>query len=180
MDTVSIMAAGGVPAQKPSEPVSGGVFREVMRRFPTGVTVVTTLVDGVPYGFTANAFASVSAEPPTILICVNREASAHPMISQASIFCVNILALEQVELARRFADKSTRSHRFDGIATHVESTGAPVLDGVLAFLDCRLTEEHTAGTHTVFLGEVIAGGTRPGKPLGYFDADYRDFGLDAD
>lgn len=151
-----------------------------MRRFATGVTIVTTVVDGVPYGFTANAFASVSADPPTILICVNREASAHPMISQASIFCVNILALEQAGIARRFADRAARAHRFDGVGTHTEETGAPVLDGVLAFLDCRLTEEHTAGTHTVFLGEVVAAGTRPGKPLGYFDGDYRDFGLDAE
>ena len=160
--------------------VSQRDFREAMRRFPTGVTVVTTIVGGDPYGFTANAFTSVSLDPPTVLICVNREASAHPVISESSVFCVNILALEQRELARRFADKAARAHRFDGVSTHTEVTGAPVLDGVLAFLDCRLTEEHTAGTHTVFLGEVLAAGTRPGKPLGYFAADYRDFGLEAD
>jgi flavin reductase len=152
-------------------------FRDAMRRFATGVTVVTTLVDGVPHGFTANAFASVSADPPTVLICVNRDASAHPLISRSSIFCVNILALEQRELARRFADKSMRATRFDNLATHPAATGAPVIDGTLAYLDCRLAEEYTAGTHTVFLGTVVASGARTGKPLGYFDADYRDLGL---
>lgn len=150
-----------------------------MRRFPTGVTVVTTLVDGVPHGFTANAFASVSAEPPTVLICVNRDASAHPQISRSSIFCVNVLSLEQREIARRFADKAARATRFDGLATHAAATGAPVIDGVLAYLDCRLAEEYTAGTHTLFLGTVVGSGTRSGKPLGYFDADYRDFGIHA-
>ena len=141
--------------------------------------MVTTLVDGAPHGFTANAFASVSAEPPTVLICVNRDASAHPLISQSSIFCVNILALEQRELARRFADSSARATRFNGLAVRAAATGAPVIEGVLAFLDCRLVEEYTAGTHTLFLGTVVASGTRTGRPLGYFDAGYRDFGLHA-
>lgn len=181
MDTVSIMGAralGGPPANPP-ETVSGAAFRDAMRRFPTGVTVVTTRIDGVAHGFTANAFASVSAEPPTVLICVNRDASAHPLISQSSIFCVNVLSLEQRELARRFADSAMRASRFDGLTVHAAATGAPVIDGVLAYFDCRLAEEYTAGTHTVFLGTVVASGTRAGKPLGYFDAGYRDFGLHA-
>ncbi len=179
MDTVSIMAARALdgPPASPPDAISGEDFREAMRRFATGVTVVTTLVDGAPHGFTANAFASVSARPPTVLICVNRDASAHPLISRSSIFCVNILALEQHELARRFADSALRALRFKDLATRAAATGAPVIDGALAYLDCRLTEEHTAGTHTVFLGTVVASGTRAGKPLGYFDAEYRDFGL---
>jgi flavin reductase len=171
-------ALDGPPAGLP-DAVSEDDFRKAMRRFATGVTVVTTLVDGVPHGFTANAFAGVSAQPPTVLICVNRDASAHPLISRAAIFCVNILALEQRDLARRFADSTLRATRFNDLTTHAAATGAPVIDGTLAYLDCRLTEEHTAGTHTVFLGTVVATGTRAGKPLGYFDAAYRDFGLHA-
>lgn len=155
--------------------VSALDFRAAMRRFPTGVTIVTTVVKGKPYGFTANAFTSVSIDPPTILICVNRQASAHPMISQSSIFCVNILAREQVEIARRFADPALRSARFEGIATHAAATGAPVIDDVLAFVDCELAEEQTAGTHTIFLGTVVATGVRDGDPLGYYNADYRNF-----
>jgi len=158
--------------------VSSNGFRAAMRRFPTGVTIVTTVVDGKPYGFTANAFTSVSAEPPMVLICVNREASAHPMIAQSSIFCVNILSLEQTEIAKRFADHAARHDRFARVKTTVATTGAPVIEGALAFVDCRLAEEHTAGTHTVFIGSVVASGTRAGSPLGYFDAEYRDFGLE--
>lgn len=153
-------------------------FREAMRRFPTGVTIVTTLADGVPYGFTANAFTSVSADPPMVLICVNREASAHPMISRSSIFCVNILAAGQEEVAKVFADHARRTDRFQGIATRRAATGAPVIDGCLAYVDCRLAEEHSAGTHTVFLGEVLDTGAIDGRPLGYVNGTYRDFGID--
>jgi flavin reductase (DIM6/NTAB) family NADH-FMN oxidoreductase RutF len=153
-------------------------FRAAMRRFPTGVTIVTTLADGVPYGFTANAFTSVSLDPPMVLICVNREASAHPMIARSSIFCVNILAAGQAEVAKLFADHSRRTDRFAGIATRPAATGSPVIDGCLAYVDCRLAEEHTAGTHTVFIGEVVDSGAGAGRPLGYLNAGYRDFGID--
>jgi flavin reductase (DIM6/NTAB) family NADH-FMN oxidoreductase RutF len=149
-----------------------------MRRFPTGVTIVTTLADGVPYGFTANAFTSVSADPPMVLICVNREASAHPMISRASIFCVNILAAGQAEIAKLFADHGRRTDRFEGLSTRRAATGAPVIDGCLAYVDCRLAEEHTAGTHTLFLGEVLDTGSIDGRPLGYLNGAYRDFGIE--
>jgi len=148
-----------------------------MRRFPTGVTIVTTVHDGQPYGFTANAFTSVSVDPPMVLICVNREASSHPMIAESGIFCVNILASDQVAIAQRFADKSAREDRFAGLPTHSLETGSPVIDGALAFVDCRLAEEHTAGTHTVFIGAVVASGSRSGAPLGYFNAGYREFGV---
>ena len=152
----------------------GVAFRTVMRRFATGVTVVTTTVDGVPKGFTANSFASVSAEPPTILICVNRQARSHPLIARASHFCVNILGLDQRDVAERFASRST-AEPFAGIDYRSERTGSPVFADSLAFLDCKLAEEHSAGTHTIFLGEVVACGSREGSPLGYFNAAYRDF-----
>lgn len=153
-------------------------FRDAMRRFPTGVTIVTTLADGTPFGFTANAFTSVSADPPMVLICVNREASAHPMIARSSVFCVNILSSEQTDIAKLFADHARRADRFAGLQTHAATTGAPIIDGCIAYVDCRLSEEHTAGTHTVFIGEVVDSGVSPGKPLGYLNADYRDFCID--
>ena len=112
-----------------------------------------------------------------VLVCVNREASAHPIISQSSVFCVNILSKSQTEIAKRFADHARRADRFSGLRTHPAVTGAPVIDGSLAYVDCRLSEEHTAGTHTVFIGEVVDCEALPGSPLGYFDAGYRDFGI---
>jgi flavin reductase (DIM6/NTAB) family NADH-FMN oxidoreductase RutF len=151
-------------------------FRAVMRRFPTGVTIVTTLGDdGKPKGFTANAFASVSLEPPMVLVCVNRLARSHPMIALSEKFCVNILTLEQEEWAVRFALRD-RGDPFEHLAYHPGSTGSPIIDGALGYLDCELAEEHSAGTHTIFLGNVIGCGYRDGVPLGYFDAGYRDFG----
>ena len=149
-------------------------FRLALRRFPTGVTIVTTMLEERPKGFTANAFASVSLEPPMVLICVNRQARSHPIISQAGRFCVNILALEQAALAKRFATRGTPDP-FGDTAYHLASTGSPVIEGSLAYLDCLLAEEHSAGTHTVFIGEVVACGARDGAPLGYFNKDYRDF-----
>jgi flavin reductase (DIM6/NTAB) family NADH-FMN oxidoreductase RutF len=150
-------------------------FKAVLRRFPTGVTIVTTLVDERPKGFTANAFSSVSLEPPMVLVCVNRQARTHPLIAQSGKFCVNLLRLEQAELALRFATPSL-GEPFAGLTYRAEATGAPVLDGTLGYLDCELAEEHSAGTHTIFLGGVVACGSQDGAPLGYFNAGYRDFG----
>ena len=151
-------------------------FRAAMRRFVTGVSIVTTSLDDRIHGFTVNAFASVSAEPPTVLICVNRIATAHPLIAASQRFCVNILALEQRALAERFAGGEPRS-RFEGVAYRIGPSGSPVLDGTVAHVDCRVTEELTASTHTIFLGEVLEAGSRDGAPLGYFDRAYRDFGI---
>ncbi len=147
-----------------------------MRRFATGVTIVTTVHHDRNHGFTANAFASVTSDPPTVLVCVNRGAASHEMIAQSAIFCVNILALEGQEIAQRFA-RSSVGDKFDGVPYRSGTTGAPILQDALAYFDCTLFEEHVAGTHTVFLGRVVEVGSHRGSPLGYFDGDYRDFGL---
>jgi flavin reductase (DIM6/NTAB) family NADH-FMN oxidoreductase RutF len=154
---------------------SSEAFKAAMRRFATGVAVVTTTHDERIHGFTANAFASVSAEPPMVLICVNRNARAHPLISTSQRFCVNILALEQQALAEQFAGGEPQT-RFDGVAYRLGPSGSPVLAGTLAYVDCTLGEELTAGTHTIFLGNVIEAGERSGAPLGYYDRHYRNFG----
>ncbi len=154
--------------------MSQGDFRQAMRRFPTGVTIVTTLLDGKPKGFTANAVTSVSADPPTILICVNRQSRTHPLISQAGRFCINLLRLDQRDLAERFAAREA-SDPFETLPFTPGPTGAPILPGVLAYLDCELSEEYSAGTHTIFIGAVLGSGFSDGSPLGYFNAAYRDF-----
>ncbi len=146
-----------------------------MRRFATGVAVVTTTLNGHIHGFTANAFASVTADPPTVLICVNRNAHAHPLISASARFCVNILAAEQKALAEQFAGGEPQT-RFDGVVYQFGPSGSPVLAGTLAYVDCLMSEELTSGTHTIFLGTVIEAGDRSGDPLGYYDRGYRNFG----
>ena len=149
-----------------------------MRHVPTGVTVITTLHDDNDAGFTANAFASVSADPPMLLICVNRSASSHGLISASGVFCVNLLALEQQAIAEKFAGGDPKE-RFSGVALERGLLGTAIIAGSLAYFECRLAEEHTAGTHTIFIGEVVACDSRSGEPLGYYHRTYRDFGLSA-
>ena len=159
-----------------ARPVDAATFKSAMRHYPTGVTVVTSLREGEPRGMTLNAFASVSAEPPTVLVCVNREARSYLYIATSRIFCINLLAHEQVELAHRFSGK-TREHQFDDIGYDTAETGAPVLRGTIGYFDCAVTHEHHAGSHSIFIAEVVACHTRAGAPLGYYNGAFADFGM---
>jgi flavin reductase len=150
-----------------------------MRHFPTGVTVVTSLREAEPRGLTVSAFASVSADPPMVLICINREARSYLYISSSKVFCVNILAGSQRDLAERFAGK-LREHQFDGVQYDVDVTGAPVLRGTVAHLDCEVAEEHHAGSHSIFIGRVLSARSRTGSPLGYYNGEFHDFGIRID
>ncbi len=159
--------------------LDAATFKHAMRRVPTGVTVVTTLKDGVPHGITVNAFASVSADPPMLLVCVNREARSFLLISTSRIFCVNVLAGEQRELAEHFAGR-VRERQFDAVGYRIDATGAPVLAGTIAHFDCELVEEHHAASHAIMIGRVLSCATRPGSPLGYFNGGFHDFGIQVD
>ena len=160
-----------------SVPVSIDAFKAAMRRFATGVTIVTTRDQDAIHGFTVNAFASVTAEPPTVLVCVNRTARAHPIITASGAFCVNILALEQQPLAEKFQGGEPHE-RFEGVVHRSGPSGSPILDGVLAYVDCAVDEELNSGTHTIFIGRVLEAGEREGAPLGYFDRAYRNFAIE--
>ena len=150
-----------------------------MRHFPTGVTVVTSMREGEPRGVTVSAFASVSVDPPLVLICINREARSYLYISSSQVFCVNILAGDQQDLAERFAGK-LREHQFDGVEYDVDVTGAAVLRGTVAHLDCEVAEEHHAGSHSIFIGRVVSAKSHTGSPLGYYNGDFHDFGIRID
>ncbi|MDQ2873047.1 MAG: flavin reductase family protein [Candidatus Eremiobacteraeota bacterium] len=154
-------------------------FRQVMRHYPTGVCVVTSLRNGEPRGVTVNAFASVSAEPPMVLICINREARSYLYISSSKIFCVNILSGSQRDLAERFSGRLPDG-QFDGVDYGVDATGAAVLGGTVAHLDCEVSEEHHAGSHSIFIGRVLSCDSRAGSPLGYYNGDFHDFHLRID
>jgi len=156
--------------------VTAKEFKAAMRHFPTGVTVVTSLKDGEPRGLTVSSFASVSVDPPMVLICINREARSYLYISTSKIFCVNFLAGNQRALAERFAGK-LRENQFAGIEYDVDATGAAVLRGTVAHLDCEVVEEHHAGSHSIFIGRVLSCISRPGSPLGYYNGEFRDFGI---
>ncbi len=146
-------------------------FRNALAQYATGVTVVTTLdCDGSPRGFTANSFTSVSLDPPLVLVCVSRRVNSYPVLTQSGDFVVNILAQGQRALSQQFASKA--SDKFAGVAWTPSATGAPILDGALAWLECRPWRRVTAGDHAVLIGEVIDLGSNPGEPLAYFGSAY--------
>jgi flavin reductase (DIM6/NTAB) family NADH-FMN oxidoreductase RutF len=147
-------------------------FRTALRSFATGVTVVTTRdSEGQPSGLTASAFTSVSLDPPLVLICVDRAATAHPDFRERGSFAVNILRREQEALSRRFAVSG--GDKFRGVACHEGRTGLPLLDGALATLECRIVEAHEAGDHTIFIAQVEAASVTEGRPLVYFHGSYQ-------
>lgn len=148
-------------------------FRQACARYATGITVATvTDGNGQPHGLTANSFSSVSWAPPMVLVCVAHGASAYPRFFEAAAFAINILAEEQRDLSVRFAGPA--DDRFEGVVWRPgEATGAPLLEGVLASLECRTIHRVDAGDHTVFIGEVAAASSRDGRPLVYFFRDYR-------
>ncbi len=155
---------------------SAAAFKAAMRHYPAGVTVVTSVHRGEPRGITLTAFSSVSAEPPMVLVCVNRDARSNLYIASSRIFCVNLLSADQQALAERFSGKM-RERQFDDIAHTTDATGAPVLPGTIAHFDCEVAEEHHAGTHSIFIGRVVSCAARAGSPLGYFNGGFYDFAI---
>jgi flavin reductase (DIM6/NTAB) family NADH-FMN oxidoreductase RutF len=135
-------------------------FRQVMGQFTTGVTVVTARSKDGLAGLTVNSFTSVSLEPPLVLICVDLYSTALPFIRASGNFAVNILTSEQEALSRCFATTSAeRYEHFCHASFHVASTGSPILDGALAFIDSQIVAEYPGGDHVIFVGLVVAMGT---------------------
>ena len=159
-------------------PVSPDNFKQVMRRWASTVNIVTTKTDDLIYGLTVTAFSSLAADPPTVFVCVNQKTRTHPLIEKSGIFCVNFLAPEMSHISDRFAGRMPDEERFAGLAHRTEATGAPVLNDALAYLDCKLAQQLTAGDHTIFVGTVLASGVhKPDEtPLLYFNGKYRRLG----
>jgi len=146
-------------------------FRRILGHWTTGVAIVGTRVAGRPWGLTANAFASVSLDPPLVLVCVDLDADTHDGLRESGLFAVSVLAEEQERLARRFA-ASDIADKFEGVAWREEVTGAPVLEDAVAWLDCRVWARYPAGDHTIFVGQVVAGDAAERAPLLYYRGGY--------
>jgi flavin reductase (DIM6/NTAB) family NADH-FMN oxidoreductase RutF len=152
-------------------PVDKDEFRTALSHFASGITVVTaSCKDGVSRGLTVNAFSSLSLDPPLILICIDKHASIHDYLEEGSFFAVNILAEDQEFISRRFASRDP--DRFSGVGYRAGTTGAPILDGVLAHLECRVVGAYPGGDHTIYVGEVEGTAKTEAKPLGYFRGGY--------
>lgn len=146
-------------------------FRQLLGRFATGVTVITArAADGRPHGMTANSLASVSLDPPLILLSIDHAAAMHKLLTTGPAFAVNVLASTQETVSRRFAQD--RDERFDGVGYQDSPRGLILLDGALAHLECERVATHEAGDHTILVGRVIAGSANDGRPLCYFRGGY--------
>lgn len=145
-------------------------FRDVIGRFATGVTVVTTHHDGDDHGMTASAVSSLSLEPPMLLVCINVASPTGDAVHRSRMFTINVLAEGQATLAQRFAER--HDDKFGGVATARGTLGALTLNGALAHIECRVVEDVAAGTHRIFIGEVARAIGREGAPLAYFRGEY--------
>jgi flavin reductase (DIM6/NTAB) family NADH-FMN oxidoreductase RutF len=144
--------------------------RRIIGHFATGVTVVTTRHGDQLFGMTANAVASLSLDPPQILVAVDRRAQMHEALLAARFFAVNVLDERQEELSRRFAMRGPKEWGDLKLTTSV--TGAPIIEGALAYLDCQLAEVLPGGDHQIFIGEIVAGDATDGRPLMYYRGAY--------
>ncbi len=162
-----------------SQGMDGSSYRAVMRHQAGAVTVIAAGPVGARAGLTATAVSSLSDSPPTILACVNRSSAAHNIIVRAKAFSVNLLASDQQEVAEIFAGRRgiKGEERFAGLEWTTLSSGAPVLEGGLASLDCELLDQHSFTTHSMFIGRVLDGRFSAEKnPLLYFRGDFWDLG----
>lgn len=164
--------------------LDSATFRQVLGRFASGVTVVTVRkADGSAHGMTASAFSSVSLEPPLVLVCIAKKALTHNLVQETGKFAINILAADQQPVSDHFAGRRPEGVQpFDGIPYRAEVTGAPIIEGALAYTDCTLYAAHDAGDHTIFVGKVERAGVQDleAKPLLYWAGGYRALAQEAE
>lgn len=148
-------------------------FRQLLGRFATGVTVLTTrTAGGVAIGMTASSVASVSLDPPLVLVCVDQTSDMHAAMQQATHFVLNVLAAEQEAISRRFAASDPPADRFRGVSYRDNERGIAVLEGVVAHIECEKETAVPGGDHTVFFGRVLSGAATDRRPLLYYRGGY--------
>lgn len=166
---------------------AAATLRQVMADFASGVTIITTVWDGVAHAMTATAFASVSLDPPLVLVCVSKSSRFHAAITRAEYWVASLLSADQSWIARHFSNRGRDLRtQFDGVPhTTSRLTGTPVVTGVLSWLECVTEGMHDAGDHTIMVGRMVDGG--PGsllsppasesvmsRPLTYYRGTYSD------
>ncbi len=150
-------------------------FRGALGRFASGVTIVSTTLDGIDHAMTASAFTSVSLEPPLVLMCSHKTSRFHDAVLTSGLWGVSILAEESSEASAWFADRGRAlEDQFAGIEYHRGGLGVPLLDESLAWLECRTTAVHDGGDHTIIVGMVSDAGFRDDidDPLLYYRSHY--------
>jgi len=153
-------------------PIESQELRRVMGHFATGVTVITTVdKDGKPNGLTANAFMSLSLNPPLVLISVDKGATCYACFEMQNGFTVNFLSEDQEDISRRFATKG--ADKFAGIQWRAGSNGAAILEGVLAFVECKISQCYEGGDHTIVVGEILNANAAGNRPLLFYKGKYQ-------
>ena len=152
-------------------PVGEADFKRAMSQFVSGVTVVTTVHEGQMYGMTVASFASLSLDPPLVLICVGRRMQTHDAIAGAGRFGVSILGQDQQNLSNHFASKV--EDKFAGVDYRLGASGVPLLSGAICTLECDLREQLPGGDHSIFVGSVESAQADGEAPLVYFRSGYR-------
>lgn len=140
-------------SSQPGVAVDAAKIRKVLGHFASGVTVIAAVLDGKPVGFTCQSFASLSLDPPMVTFAPSRTSTTWPKIRQAGTFCVNVLSDAHTELSNAFARSGT--DKFAGVRWRSSRRGTPVLDGVVAYVDCRVWAEYDGGDHTIVAASVL-------------------------
>jgi flavin reductase (DIM6/NTAB) family NADH-FMN oxidoreductase RutF len=167
---------GNDAAQDANVSFDSATFRRVLGHYPTGVCVVTAADAGVGAGMVVGSFTSVSLEPPLVAFFPNRSSTTWPRIHRVGKFCINVLAADQHDLCRQFSRRG--GDKFIGVSHRISANGSPILDGVVAWIDCTLETVHEAGDHFIVLGRVMALDVEtPRKPLLFFQGAYGEFSL---
>lgn len=149
-------------------------FRQVLGRFATGVVIVTALADEVPVGLSVNSFTAVSLEPPLVAFCAARLSGSWALIQRTGRFCVNVLAEDQEAVSRVFATPG--ADRFRSLGWTLSASGAPRIQGSLAWIDCAIDTVHPGGDHEICVGRVGAMGVeREDGPLVFYRGGYGRF-----
>jgi flavin reductase (DIM6/NTAB) family NADH-FMN oxidoreductase RutF len=155
--------------------IDPNVFRSAMGTFATGVTVVTTNNDGYLHGLTANGVSSLSLDPMLFIVCVAKKANAHVEMTRAESFAVSVLTEAQEAISNTFASSSApEPNSLRGVAYHCGMTGDPLVDGALAYIECKKNGALDGGDHTIFVGEVVSVEiVSDDPPLLYYRGGYR-------
>ena len=159
-------------------PIDQNAFKEALRGWASGVTVVTSRAGDKMHGMTVSAFSSVSADPPLVLVCANKSSTTHGIIEQGGLFAVNILAEHQQDVSNVFASSKHEDSRLDRVKWTEGQTGAPLIDEALATLECKVRSAHHEGSHTIYIGQVEAVNTSDATPLLYYQGGYRSIHCD--
>lgn len=155
--------------------VEAELLREAMRYWVTGVTVVTAAHQGVQHGMTVSSFTSLSLTPAQVLISLAQNTRTHDLVARSHFFGISVLSNRQQEVSDRFAGRiDDEQNRMAGLEIFTLNSGAPMISGALAHLDCRVMTTLGSGTHTIFIGEVLAAQhVEEGDPLVYFNRAYK-------